>query len=102
MTADGSVGTESATTATEGSIEGEPAATGTAGAPEEIQVEGKSLVAKVKELLHEGNVRRVAVKNAEGHTILEIHSVPRPSGMATTITSPPTMASVKPRSCPTG
>lgn len=39
---------------------------------EEHKVSGDDLVAKVKELVHEGNVRRVIVKNEEGKTLLEI------------------------------
>ena len=37
---------------------------------EEIQVMGEQLVAKVKELLHEGNVRRIIIKS-EGRTVME-------------------------------
>jgi hypothetical protein len=29
-------------------------------------------VAKVKELVHEGNVRRIIIKNEEGETLIEI------------------------------
>jgi hypothetical protein len=39
---------------------------------EEHKVSGADLVAKIKELVHEGNVRRVIVKNEEGKTLLEI------------------------------
>lgn len=39
---------------------------------EEHRVSGERLVAQVKELIHEGNVRRVIVKNDDGETILEI------------------------------
>ena len=39
---------------------------------EEIQTTGEELVAKVKELVHEGNVRRIIVKNEEGKTLIEI------------------------------
>lgn len=39
---------------------------------EEIQVMGTNLVDKVKELIHEGNVQRVIIKNEEGHTMVEI------------------------------
>ena len=39
---------------------------------EEYQIDGDMLLAKVKELVHEGNVRRVVVKNEEGVTLLEI------------------------------
>lgn len=39
---------------------------------EEHRVSGERLVARVKELIHQGNVRRVIVKDDEGRTILEI------------------------------
>jgi hypothetical protein len=39
---------------------------------EEIQVMGGNLVEKVKELIHEGNVRRIIIKEESGHTIVEI------------------------------
>lgn len=38
---------------------------------EELQVMGEQLLAKVKELVHEGNVRRIIIKQ-DGHTVLEI------------------------------
>lgn len=38
---------------------------------EELPVLGEQLVGKVRELFHEGNVRRIIIKQ-EGHTILEI------------------------------
>jgi hypothetical protein len=38
---------------------------------EELQVVGEQLVGKVKELVREGNVRRIIIKQ-EGNTILEI------------------------------
>lgn len=39
---------------------------------EEIQVMGSNLVEKVKDLIHEGNVQRVIIKNEDGHTLVEI------------------------------
>ena len=39
---------------------------------EEVKVSGDDLVAKVKELVHEGNIRRVIIKNEEGKTLIEI------------------------------
>ena len=39
---------------------------------DELQVMGEQLVSKVKELVHEGNVRRIIIKDQSGHTILEI------------------------------
>jgi hypothetical protein len=38
---------------------------------EEFQVMGEQLVATVERLIHEGNVRRIIIKQ-EGHTVLEI------------------------------
>jgi Domain of unknown function (DUF4342) len=38
---------------------------------EEIEIAGEQLVDKVKELVHEGNVRRLRVRH-EGHTVLEV------------------------------
>ncbi|MEO8954777.1 MAG: DUF4342 domain-containing protein [Ktedonobacteraceae bacterium] len=37
---------------------------------EELQVMGEQLVSKVKELIHEGNVRRIIIKQ-DGHSIME-------------------------------
>ena len=39
---------------------------------EEFQVSGDVLLTKVKELVHEGNIRRVMIKNEEGKTLIEI------------------------------
>ncbi len=39
---------------------------------EECQVTGDQIVAKVKELVHEGNVRRITIKNAQGTTLVVI------------------------------
>jgi Domain of unknown function (DUF4342) len=39
---------------------------------EEFRVQGDELVAKIKELVHEGNIRRIIVKNESGHPLIEI------------------------------
>jgi hypothetical protein len=39
---------------------------------EEIHVLGRDLVDKVRELIHEGNVQRIVVKDEHGHTFVEI------------------------------
>jgi hypothetical protein len=39
---------------------------------EEFKVRGKDLVDKIKALVHEGNVRRIILKDEAGHTFLEI------------------------------
>lgn len=39
---------------------------------EEIKAQGEEVVAKVKELIQHGNVRRISVKNEEGKTLVDI------------------------------
>jgi hypothetical protein len=39
---------------------------------EEFKVQAKDLVDKVQELIHEGNVRRIIIKDEKGHTFMEI------------------------------
>jgi Domain of unknown function (DUF4342) len=39
---------------------------------EEMKVMGRDLVEKVKSLVHEGNVRRIILKDEKGQTFLEI------------------------------
>ena len=39
---------------------------------EEFRVDGEKLIAKIKELFHEGNIRRIIIKDKEGKTIMEI------------------------------
>ena len=39
---------------------------------EELEVAGNQLVERVRELIEEGNVRRLIIRNPEGRTLLEI------------------------------
>ena len=39
---------------------------------EQHWVSGENVVAKIKELLHEGNVRHIVIKNEEGRTLIEV------------------------------
>jgi hypothetical protein len=39
---------------------------------EELTIRGEELVATVKALVHEGNIRRVAIKNREGKVLIEV------------------------------
>ncbi|MEO1070115.1 MAG: DUF4342 domain-containing protein [Cyanobacteria bacterium J06638_6] len=39
---------------------------------EEIKISGDALVAKIKELVHQSNIRRIIIKNDSGHTLIEI------------------------------
>lgn len=38
---------------------------------EHYQLSGDDAITKIKELVHEGNVRRVRIRNAEGHTLVD-------------------------------
>jgi hypothetical protein len=42
------------------------------GQEDEFTVRGEDLVRKVKELIEEGNVRRIIIRNKEGKTIVEL------------------------------
>jgi CBS domain-containing protein len=39
---------------------------------EEFKVSGEELLKKIKELMHEGNIRRIVIKNKDGGTFMEI------------------------------
>jgi hypothetical protein len=39
---------------------------------EEVTISADDVVAKVRELINEGNVRRVSIRNEEGRTLLEV------------------------------
>ena len=39
---------------------------------EEFRVSGEGLLAKCKELVHEGNIRRITIKNEDGKTLIDI------------------------------
>ena len=39
---------------------------------EEHKVRGENLVSKIKEIIHEGNVRRISIKNDDGKELIEI------------------------------
>ena len=39
---------------------------------EEFRVNGEELIAKIKNLLKEGNIRKVIIKDKEGKTVFEI------------------------------
>lgn len=51
---------------------------------EELQVMGEQLLSKVKELIHEGNVRRIIIKQ-DGNTIMEF---PLAVGVISVIAAP--------------
>jgi len=38
---------------------------------EEFRVDGEQLLAKIKEIIHEGNVRRIIIKNEKDEVLIE-------------------------------
>lgn len=52
---------------------------------EEFQVTGAQLVSSAKDLLHQGNIRRISLRNAAGVTLLEI---PLVAGLAGAVLAP--------------
>lgn len=52
---------------------------------EEFKINGEDLIAKVKELIKEGNVRRIIIKNKDGKQLIE---VPLTIGVAAAVIAP--------------
>ena len=56
---------------------------------EDFKVNGDDLLKKVKELINEGNVRRITIQNKDGKTIVE---VPLTVGVVGAVLAPPLAA----------
>ena len=52
---------------------------------EEFKINGEELIARIKKLVHEGNIRRIIIKNKEGQTVMEI---PLTVGVAAALLAP--------------
>lgn len=52
---------------------------------EEFKLSGDDLIAKVKELINEGNVRRIIIKNKDGKQLIEL---PLTIGVAAAVIAP--------------
>jgi hypothetical protein len=39
---------------------------------EEFKISGNDLIEKIKDLIHQGNIRRIILKNEQGNTLIEI------------------------------
>lgn len=39
---------------------------------EEFKLNGGEIISKIQELIHQGNIRRIIIKNEEGKTLIEI------------------------------
>ena len=61
--------------------------TGSTGAPrsEEFQFSGDTLIAKIREIIRAGNVRRIVIKNEEGRVLIDI---PLTLGVVGTLLAP--------------
>lgn len=57
---------------------------------EEFRVKGEELIARIKELIHEGNIRRIIIKDRDGKTLIEF---PMTLGVVGAILAP-TLAAV--------
>lgn len=56
---------------------------------EEFKVNGEEVMAKVKALIKEGNIRRITIKNKEGNSVVEI---PLTVGVVGTVLAAPLAA----------
>jgi hypothetical protein len=56
---------------------------------EEFRVKGEELLAKIKQLVHEGNIRRVIIKDRDGKTMIEF---PLTFGVVGTVLAPSLVA----------
>ncbi len=56
---------------------------------EEFKVDGEELLKKVKQLINEGNIRRITIKNKDGKTMVEI---PLTIGVVGAVLVPPLAA----------
>ncbi len=39
---------------------------------QEFKLDGSEIIKKIQELIHQGNIRRIIIKNEEGKTLIEI------------------------------
>lgn len=61
---------------------------------EEFIVLGEDVVSKVKELVHEGNVRRISIQTEEGRTLIEVPLTVGVAGTAVTALVAPVIAAI--------
>lgn len=65
-----------------------------AASTEKIEVTGGHLVEKIKDLVHEGNVRRIIIKDSDGHTVMELPVTVGVVGGVVGVLVAPTMAAI--------
>ena len=56
---------------------------------ETFQVKGDDLLAKVKDLIHQGNIRKIIIKDKNGNSIIEL---PLTIGVVSAVLAPPLAA----------
>ena len=61
---------------------------------EEFKVSGEELLAKVKQLVKEGNIRRLIIKSKEGTTLIEVPLTAGVVGGAALVILAPVLAAV--------
>lgn len=61
---------------------------------EEFQVAGDNLLAKVRELLHEGSVRRIILKREDGSSLLEVPATGGLAGIVLTAAVAPVLVAI--------
>lgn len=47
-------------------------ATATGTRTEEFKISGEDIMAKIREIIEEGNARRIILRNADGHNLIEV------------------------------
>jgi len=61
---------------------------------EEFEISGDLVVAKIKELIHQGNVRRISLQTQEGRTLIEVPLTVGAAGAAAAVVLVPVWAAI--------
>jgi len=61
---------------------------------EEFELSGDEVVARIKALLHEGNIRRISLQTEEGKTLIEVPLTVGVAGVAAGILVAPVWAAI--------
>ncbi len=61
---------------------------------EEFKVAGEQVLSKVKELIHEGNIRRISLQNEEGRTYIDIPLTVGVAGATVGVLAAPVLAAI--------
>ncbi|MBL7118583.1 DUF4342 domain-containing protein [Candidatus Bathyarchaeota archaeon] len=61
---------------------------------EEFEVSGDEVIAKVKELVHEGNIRRISLQDKDGNTLIEVPLTIGVAGAAVGVLVAPVLAAI--------